>query len=126
LAQSVGVRNRLRPLAALLLLAVVHNGVATAWSAAPDIVPPADMGMTHHGDGAMANMDSCGEPANQAGHDCSDSSSCDCDCGCTATQIVLLRPASAARNWLRTESIRAPDTAGFRPGTIGAPFRPPA
>jgi len=124
LAQSVGVKSRLRPLAALLLLAVLHNGIAAPASAVPDTAPPADAGMAHHGHEGMADMDSGGHPVSQTSPDCCDSSSC--DCGCTATPVALLRPAIAARDWLRAEPARTPDAVGFRPATTGAPFRPPA
>ncbi len=111
-------------LAGFLLLAVIHNGIAAPWAVAPDIVPPAEMGMTHHGHDGMANMESGGDPVNQTGPDCCDPSAC--DCGCTATPVALLRPAMAARDWLRAEPARAPDAVGFRPAATGAPFRPPA
>jgi len=124
LAQSVAVRDRFHPLAALLLLAVMHNGVAAPSMAAPDAAPPADAGMAHHGHGGMTDMDSGGHPVNQTSPDCCDSSSC--DCGCTATPAALLRPTTAARDWLRVEPARPADAAGFRPAITGAPFRPPA
>jgi hypothetical protein len=111
-------------LAGFLLLAVIHNGIAAPWSAAPDIAPPADMGMSHHGHEGMTDMESGGLPADQTSPDCCDSSSC--DCGCTATTVALLRPTSAARDWLRADPALAPDAVGFRPAPTGAPFRPPA
>ncbi|MEX1994818.1 MAG: hypothetical protein WD929_09150 [Steroidobacteraceae bacterium] len=118
------MRRPFRLLAALLFLAVLHNGVATAWFAAPDVALPDDMGMAHHGHDGMTDMDTGGDPGNGAGPDCCDSSSC--DCGCTATQAFLLRPATAARDWARSAAVRAPDIMGFRPAITGAPFRPPA
>ena len=118
------MQNRARMLAGFLLLAVLHNGIAAPWSAAPDVAPPADMGMAHHGHEGMMDMDSGGHPVESDEPGLLRSSSC--DCGCTATPAVLLRPATAARDWLRAEPARAPDAVGFRPATTGAPFRPPA
>ncbi|MGE0031364.1 MAG: CopL family metal-binding regulatory protein [Steroidobacteraceae bacterium] len=118
------MRDRFHPLAALLLLAVLHNGVAAPSMAAPDAAPPADAGMAHHGHGGMTDMGSGGHPADHTAPDCCDPSSC--DCGCTATPAALLRPATAARDWQRAESTRAADATGIHPAATGAPFRPPA
>jgi len=124
LAQSVAVKNRLRPLAALLLLAVLHNGIAAPASAVPDTAPPADAGMAHHGHEGMMDADSGGLPMGDAGTDCCDQSPC--DCGCTATPAVVLSPATAARDWQGAGTTRAPDATGIRPAATGGPFRPPA
>jgi hypothetical protein len=120
----VSVKIRVRPLAALLLLALLHNGIAGPSMAAPASAPPADAGMAHHGHDGMMDMDSGGMPMGDAGTDCCDQASC--DCSCTATPVFLPAPATAARDWARSAAVRSPDAAGFRPAITGAPFRPPA
>ncbi|HEY5559815.1 MAG TPA: hypothetical protein VIK49_08815 [Steroidobacteraceae bacterium] len=111
-------------MAALLLLAVLHGGIAAPSAAAPYAAPPTDAGLAHHGHDSMTDADSGGSPAGDSGMDCCDQSPC--DCGCTATPATVLNLATAARDWQRAGAIRAPDAAGFRPATTGAPFRPPA
>lgn len=118
------MRNRFRPLVALLLLTVLQNGVATPWSAAPDVVPPADMGMTHQGHDGTMDRDAGGHPGNHAGPGCCDSPSC--DCGCTATPAFMLSQTTVVRDWPRAGAARAPDATGIRPAATGGPFRPPA
>lgn len=118
------MRFRYRPLAALLLLAVFHGSVAAPWSAAPDIVPPDDTGMAHHGHDGMQGANPGGHPIDHSKSGCCDTSSC--DCSCTATPAAALSPATAARDWQRAGTTRTPDAPGFRPATTGAPFRPPA
>ena len=113
-AQAVPMRRPFRALTTLLLIAVLHNGVATPSTAAPDHALPADAGMTHH---------------RQDGGDCSAPNCCDpssCDCGCTATPTSMPRLAPAARGWAQTAVFWAEDAARLPRGPTGAPFRPPA
>ncbi len=119
----MAVRRRFRPLAAVLLLAVLHNGAATPWTAPPDVVPPDDLGIMHHGHAGMAHPDG-GNPPHHSSRDCCGSATC--DCGCTATPVALLAPPATVRDWARAEAIGAPTFVAFRPGATGAPFRPPA
>lgn len=108
-------------LAGFLLVAIIHNGIAAPWSAAPDIAPPADMGVAHH---SHMDSNSGGMPMGDAGSDCCDQSPC--DCSCTATPALLLPATTAARDWAHNAVVRAPNAVGFRPAITGAPFRPPA
>jgi hypothetical protein len=116
------VRRRFHPLAALLLLAVIHNGIAAP--AAVEHAPPADQGMAHHGHDGMDHAGTGADPAQHTGPDCCDPSSC--DCGCTATPAGATRSAAAAHDWQRLIAVPAEDSAGFRARATAAPFRPPA
>lgn len=120
----MAVKSRFRPWIALLLFAVLNNGIAASSAAVPDTAPPADAGVVHHGHEGMMDPDSGGMPMGDAGSDCCDQSPC--DCSCTATPAAALSPATAARDWQRSGTVRTPDAVGFRPATTGAPFRPPA
>jgi hypothetical protein len=124
-AQSVGVRRLIRVLAALLSIAVLHGGVAAAWSASPERSPPTLAGTAHQVPDAMPDDCSGGHPADGSRLGCCDSSS-SCDCGCTATPVAVLRLTPAVRDWVTLEDHRAEDAPGFRRMSTGAPFRPPA
>jgi len=113
-----------RALAGLLLIAVLHNGVATPSAATMDHAPPADAGMTHHGHDGMLGDGFDGPPSDDSGPKCCDPSSC--DCGCTATPAATLRLAPAARDWVQAAVFWAEGSARLPRAHTGAPFRPPA
>jgi hypothetical protein len=118
------VQNRRRPLAILLLFAVMHGSAAVPHAAAPDVVPPADMGMSHQGHDHPGAPDAGGHPAGHAGPDCCESAAC--ECGCVAPPATAIRAAATVGDRARIAEPRADAATGHAPGTTGAPFRPPA
>jgi hypothetical protein len=118
------MRRQFHVLVALLLIAVLHGSVATAWMASPDHSPPVHAGTAHQVQDGMLDGCSGEHPADGSRPGCCDSSSC--DCGCTATPAAVLRLTPAVRDWVTMENHRAEYVPILQRISVGAPFRPPA
>lgn len=117
------MQRALRLLAALLVIAVMHNSVSAS-PIAPEPVKEAT-GHAHHGHDGAKGDDSGRHSSDKGTRDCCVSGTC--ECGCTsASPAAVFRPAPTAHDWGRIAAVRAEDGPGYLPDFSGAPFRPPA
>ena len=108
------MQRRFRLLAALLMIAVMQNGL----SAAP-LMPDAMQGMAGH---AHHGHDMPGSPGKS---DCCQTGTCKCGCALTSPAAAS-HPAPVLHDWERIAALRSDDALEEPTGTTGAPYRPPA
>ena len=116
------MQRRFRLLAALLVIAVMQNGISAA-PLFPDVMQGAT-GHAHHGHDGMSHHDS-GKATSPGKGDCCDSGTCKCGCAVTSPAAAN-RPAPTVRDWARIAAVRSQDAVAEPTGTTGAPYRPPA
>jgi hypothetical protein len=118
------MQRRFLPPVLLLAAALIQNGIAVASAANPDTASPVHQAMMHHDHGGMAGHHFAGSTGDQGKPGCC--ALVICHCGCTATPAALQPATPIFQIPVRMQAVRTGNTGEFRPGTTGAPFRPPA